>query len=292
MGPRLAIDVPMGGEEEAGAARVLAGERAFVLALGGFSLEVTGASLVTHERFLAPLLNYIVVEGVGPSRQAAFFERALDHFFQWALLPRVLTRDPAPPHLDQGLRGFGFRPAEEPVFLLEAVPEEGRLQASGVPSVERVPPEGLDRVVRFWASPEESAEIARSFDVLAHHPNPGESFVPLVAVRDGRDVATALVYSDGRSASVHGVATDPEERGQGVASALVRHIVRHEVPERPGRLGLVVRSRRAVERLAPLGFRPVGSRLDYELPRDVELRLPPPGPPSPPRWRPPRAPAP
>ena len=95
--------------------RVLAGVKAFVLALGGLSLEVSGASLVTHERLLAPLFNYISVDNVGPARQAAFFERALDHYFQRALRPRVLTRIPTPGHLDEGLRRFGFRLAESRV---------------------------------------------------------------------------------------------------------------------------------------------------------------------------------
>ncbi|HEV2165818.1 MAG TPA: GNAT family N-acetyltransferase [Thermoplasmata archaeon] len=268
--------------------RVLAGLKAFVLALGGFSLEVSGASLVTHERALAPLFNYVSVDNVGPDRQAAFFERALDHYFQRALRPRVLTRTPTPAHLDEGLRRFGFRPAEEPVLLLEASAPPAGAEVPGPFEVARLAPTELARIVPFWASERERPEIARAFEVLAFHPNPGETFAPLVAARDGRDLASAVLYSDGRVAGLHGIGTVPAGRGLGAASALVGHALRHEFPAGVGALGTLLRDRRGADRLERLGFDLVGTRTEYVLPDSVDLRFPPPGPPTPPRWRPPR----
>jgi GNAT superfamily N-acetyltransferase len=276
--------------DDLGAERVLEAEKSFVLALGGFSLEVTGASLVTHERMLAPLFNYVAVGAVGRERQAAFFERALDHYFQRALRPRFLTARPCPPHLDSGLRGFGFRPEAEPVVLLEAERTAARAPAPSSFEVERLGPNALDRIVPFWASERERDELARSFEVLAHHPNPGERFVPLVAVLDGEDVASAILFSDGRTGGLHGVGTRPSERGQGAASALVSYALQREFPSGVDRIGMLVRHPRIAGRLEKLGFRTVGTRTEFVLPAQVELHLPPPGPPTGPRWRPPRSP--
>ncbi len=77
-------------------------ERQFVLTLGGFALEVAGATLVTHERIPAPRFNFVQVEGVGAERQAAFFERALDHYFQRALRPTFRLPEPTPPTSTRG----------------------------------------------------------------------------------------------------------------------------------------------------------------------------------------------
>ncbi|HEV2519488.1 MAG TPA: hypothetical protein VGX00_02545 [Thermoplasmata archaeon] len=268
--------------------RVLSAERAFILALGGFSLGISGAELVTHERIPAPRFNYAVVGTVGPERQAAFFERTLDHYFQRALRPVILTRRPPPPHIDAGLRRFGFTLAPDPVVLLEAARPPGGIEDSGAFQVQEVPPEELDRIGAFWGRPEERAELVRSLEVLAHHPNPGESFVPLAAQRAGRDVASGIVYSDGKTAGVHAVGTAATDRGLGAASAIVRHALLHAFPDRVATVGMLVRGPRPVVRLASLGFEPVGERAEFVLPPEVDLRLPAAGPPAPPRWRPPR----
>ncbi|HTT45035.1 MAG TPA: hypothetical protein VMH38_03340, partial [Thermoplasmata archaeon] len=71
----------------------LATERQFVLTLGGFALELAGATLVTHEKLPVPRFNFVQELGVGRERQTTFFEHALDHYFQRALRPTFRVPD-------------------------------------------------------------------------------------------------------------------------------------------------------------------------------------------------------
>ena len=96
----------------------LEAERQFVLTLGGFALEIPGATLVTHEKIPVPRFNFVQEMGVGRERQTAFFERALDHYFQRALRPTFRVPLPVPDHVDIGLRRFGFRARSAPLVLL------------------------------------------------------------------------------------------------------------------------------------------------------------------------------
>jgi hypothetical protein len=269
------------------AARALAAERHLVRTLGGFVLGVAGAELVTHERIPIPRFNFVEVTGVAPGRQSAFFERALDHYFQRALRPSFRVPIPEAAHLVRGLRSFGFRPRPEPLVLLlrtddRPAPRSGGLEVRS--AVERE----LDEVVGLWVGDAGRAELRSAIDVAWHHPNPGEALAPAVAVRDGRLVSAALRYDFAGTTGLHFVATRSTDRGQGAASALVAGTLGRDRLA-PGAVPfLFADSERLVRRLESLGFRPALAFREFELPPDAELAFPPAGPPTPPRWRPPR----
>ncbi len=264
-------------------------ERAFVASLGGYTLEIAGARLVTHERIPVPRFNFIQGVEVAAARQAAFFERALDHYFQRALRPSVRVSEHVPDHIDRGLRSFGFRPRDEPHTLLLS---DGPRTAPP-PRVFRVrqpTPGEVDELVGFWAPEKEREELRRSVEVSWTRPNPGEVLVPILAEKDGRSVAAAVVHAHRGLWAVHGVATQPESRGQGAATALVHYALAEVVPPSEP-VAMHAESGRLVAHLESLGFQ--GVRIDrvYDLPPEAQLTLPPVGPPGPPRWRPPRRPA-
>lgn len=256
-----------------------------MLALGGYALEIPGAILVTHEKIPSPRLNFVEVGSVAVDRQAAFFERALDHYFQRALRPRFRVSAPVPEHVDRGLRRFAFRPTPAPLQLLLAE------EASPVPpdsTFEIRPAAGeTDLVASFWTEPTERAELHAAIEVAVHHPTPGEELTPLLAWKDGSAVSAALVYRAGPAAGIHLVTTRAEARGQGAASALVTYARTKLAPPVTTRFGLLSDSARTSAHLATLGFHEHASFVEYELPREAELALPPPGPPGPARWRPP-----
>ncbi len=265
----------------------LAAERKFVLALGGYALEIPGAILVTHEKIPSPRFNCVAVTGIAVDRQAAFFERALDHYFQRALRPRFRIPRPVPEHLDRGLRRFAFRPAETPLELLL---DDGRPVPAADPVAEVRPAaaEEVDLIASFWTEVPERPELRAALDVAWHHPPPGEELVPLIARIDDVPSSAALVYRAGRSAGIHLVTTRPEARGRGAASALVAYARSHGPADGAVRHAILSEAPRGSAHLATLGFSPVASFTEYVLPRDAELAFPPPGPPTPPRWRPPR----
>jgi len=261
-------------------------ERQFVLTLGGFALELPGARLVTHEKVPAPRFNFVQELGIGKERQTAFFERALDHYFQRALRPTFRVPTPAPPHVDQGLRRFGFVPRASPLTLLlegedPPPPQRGDFQVREAATAE------LDLVASFWSEGGERPELRTAIDVAWHHPNPHEQLVPLIAASSGEPVSAAIVYRYRSAAGIHFVATRPTARGQGAASSVVAYARRNRPVGPEARFSIFADSDRLAERLRSLGFAPARSFLEYELPRSAELALPPPGPPTPPRWRPP-----
>jgi GNAT superfamily N-acetyltransferase len=265
--------------------------RAFTVALGGFALEFAGGTFVTHERLPVPSFNYVDDVRVAPDRQSAFFERALDHYFQRAIRPTFRVGAEVPAHVDRSLRGLGFLRRPEPgVFL--SLPRNGAKPpvAPGVEVRESTLFES-DELGAFWTDARERAEFQRALDVAIHHPNPGERLVPLVARRGDEPVAAALTFTLGDVTEVHAVGTRPGARGQGIATALVARAV-----SGPGSAGsrvvsILSTTPRLIGRLGPLGFREVGRFSEYELPPDAALAIPSPGPPSPPRWRPPRSPS-
>jgi len=261
-------------------------ERQFVLTLGGFALEVAGATLVTHERLPAPRFNFVQELGVGAERQTAFFERALDHYFQRALRPTFRVPIPVPGHLDAGLRRLGFRPRPAPLVLLLTAP--GSLSAEPVSrEVRPARATEIDLVASFWTAERERPEFRAALDVAWNHPNPHEQLVPLLAWGDGEAVSAALLYRFRGTAGIYGVATRPAARGRGAASELVRFATAGGLLE-AAQYSIFADSERLEQRLTSLGFSPARSFREYELPANAELAIPAPGPASPPRWRPPR----
>jgi GNAT superfamily N-acetyltransferase len=263
-------------------------ERQFVLTLGGYALEIPGATLVTHEKIPVPRFNFVQEMGVGPERQAAFFERALDHYFQRALRPTFRVPMPVPEHVEAGLLRLGFQPHDEPlVLMLEVGPgDRPRSKDVGVRIAERA---DLDTIASFWTGPGERAEFRTALDIAWNHPNPHERLVPLLATIEREPVASALVYRYRSSAGIHAVATTPAARGRGAASELVA-FARASDPVGPGvRYSIFSDSARLERRLESLGFRRARAFQQYILPTDAALQVPSAGPPGPPRWRPPRA---
>ncbi|MGA9839769.1 MAG: GNAT family N-acetyltransferase [Thermoplasmata archaeon] len=277
----------MADAESLAVAAALEAERQFVLTLGGFALEIPGANLVTHERLPVPRFNFVQEMGVGPERQSAFFERALDHYFQRALRPTFRVPEPVGDHVDAGLRRFGFRPRATPLVLLLEGTDRGPTTAppTGVRPARR---SEIDLVASFWTSERERPEFRAALDVAWSHPNPHERLQPLLAFRGPEAVSVALVYRYRSAAGIHAVATRPAARGQGGASDLVRFVLATDAVGPGVRYSMFADSERLARRLEQLGFRPARSFREYELPAGADLDLPAPGPVGPPRWRPPR----
>jgi ribosomal protein S18 acetylase RimI-like enzyme len=262
-------------------------ERQFVLALGGFALEIAGAVLVTHEKLPSPRFNFVDVRGIAPERQSAFFERSLDHYFQRAIRPTFRLRPPVPPHLDAGLRRLGLRPRPAPLELMiasEEVPDPDPT-AVRVRSADRG---DLDTVAAFWTHERERPEFRAALEVAWSHPNPGERLRPILAGEGADVVAGALVYEYGGTSGIYAVATQPGARGRGAASSLVRYARSSPFADPGTRASIFADSARLRARLEHLGFRTGLTLQEYELPTDAALAIPPPGPEGPPRWRPPR----
>lgn len=262
-------------------------ERQFVLTLGGFAIGIPGATLVLHEKLPVPRFNFVQELGVGAERQTAFFERALDQYFQRALRPTFRVPVPVAAHIDAGLRRFGFRPLPAPLVLLLGT--GARTEPFGEDVEARPARWGeIDLVASFWTTERERPEFRSALEIAWSHPNPHERLVPILALQNGKAVSSALVYRYRTSAGIHAVTTRPEARGKGAASDLVRYVLAED-PVGPGvRYSIFSDSARLEGRLVKLGFRPARSFQVYELPSEAELTLPPAGPPGPPRWRPPR----
>jgi GNAT superfamily N-acetyltransferase len=268
-------------------AEAIEAERRFVLALGGYALEISGATLVTHEKLPVPRFNFVDVRGVAPGRQAALVERALDHYFQRALRPTFRLPDPVPGHLDRALRALGFRPRAAPLTLLVESGDPGE----GLPGdVDVGVPTGLgtEELAAFWSGERDRPELRAALDVALHHPNPDEELVPVIATLGGARVTGALLFRYRRSAGIHLVATQPSARGRGAASALVAAVLRERWLSEPVVFWMTSDEPRAIARLSRLGLSPAHHWVEYELPRDARLPELPVGPVGPPRWRPPR----
>jgi hypothetical protein len=265
-------------------------DRCFVLAAGGYSLELAGGSLVTHERIPVPKFNHALVRRLGPGRQSAFFERALDHYFQRAIRPTFRVEGPVPEHIDRTLGQLAFRRRPNPYRLLWARPHSNARAAEGI-AVREAGTGELDTIVGFWTDGPNREELRRSLDVVWNRPNSGERLVPLLAERDGVPVGSAVVLEQPPVASLHGVATVPDDRDHGIASSLVAFALGAPDPAIVGAVVFGTDASSAGPRLEPLGFSALRELVEYELPPDAALAMPDPGPAQPPRWRPPRTPA-
>ncbi len=263
-------------------------ERELVLAFGGFALELAGGIAVVNERIPVPRFNFVQSVRVDRSRQSAFFERALDQYFQRALRPTFRIQQPVPPFLHETLERLGFRrETADSVLLMRAAgatlpAPDPRVVVSPAPSGE------LETIAQFWTGEREREEFLRALEVAMHHPNPDERLVPFRALAAGGPVAAALLHRAGPAFGIHGVATQPPARGRGAATALVAELLRSEIPPDAAPVAIWSESGRLERHLATFGFRPEARYARYGLPAVAELALPPPGPPGPPRWRPPR----
>jgi GNAT superfamily N-acetyltransferase len=275
------------GDPTAGLEGVRRHHRGLVLALGGFALELAGGTLVTHERIGVPAFNFVDGARVAVRRQTAFFEKALDHYFQRALRPSFRVDPPVPPHIDRTLRQFGFVPSVEPLLFLTAPTAPHGLPARSI-EVDIADPDRLGEVAAFWTHERERDEFQRALDVAVHHPNPDERLTPLLARSGGRTAGAALLYRHGALAELHAVATLPELRGRGIATGLAAAALDAAREDGAMTLSILTATPRLAPRLRPLGFTEAGRLEEYRLPANAELAIPPPGPPTPPRWRPPR----
>lgn len=278
----MAID-----SDERAADASLETEAQLVLTLGGYALEVAGARLVTNEHVAVPRFNFVQEIGVARERQSAFFERALDHYFQRALRPTFRVPLPVPGYLDASLRRLGFQAKAELLTLMIAGSPAAPARRSSTRLRVATDTE-LDTVAGFWTSERERPELAAALSVAIHHPNPQERLVPVLARLSGTVVGVALVYRYREMAGIFGVTTRTAERGRGVASDLTRWVLAEAVAGPGSGYFLLADSARLEQRLAGLGFRPARAFRVYELASDRSLALPSPGPPGPPRWRPPR----
>ncbi len=224
-----------------------------------------------------------------PADRTAFFERALDHYFQRALRPTFRVSDPVPPHVDSSLQTLGFRRRPFRLSLLARATLAAPSSAAGF-HVRPAREEEFDGFLSLWTGERERPELRSAVDVLWHHPNPDERLTPVVVTRGGPIVCAGLLYVHRGVAGLHFITTRPGERGQGAASALVSGVFGTGGPGAMPHGFLFADSPRLEARITSLGFRLLRGFVVYELPPEAELALPSTGPPSPPRWRPPRAP--
>ena len=267
-------------------------ERELVLSLGGYALELAGGVLVANERIPVPRFNFVQYVRLHRNRQSPFLERALDHYFQRALRPSIRAEQPVPDFLDGSLRRLGFRSASEPLSLLVRRHASRPRTAGEKFEVRMASADELPFLAGFWTGANERDEFLRALVVALDHPNPEESLVPGVALRDGSAVSAALLHTHRSSVGIHGVVTQPSERGQGAATALVAGLLDDpHAREKSGPVAMWSSSPRLDRRLGDLGFEVAVRYSVYELPANAELALPPTFPPAPPRWRPPRRPA-
>ncbi|MCI4345535.1 MAG: GNAT family N-acetyltransferase [Thermoplasmata archaeon] len=270
---------------------LLAEERAFVYAFGGFGLEIPGATLVTNERLAVPRFNFVQDLAVAPDRVAGFFERALDHYYQRAIRPVFRVRFPVAAAVHRALERLGYHARAESASLHAAraptpAPAGGAMEVRPAKEVE------LDRVVELWdaGGPTEQAEFRRSLIVALAHPNPEEELLPILAFEENELVASAIAHGFRGAWGVHGLATRRSARGRGVASTTLLETVGRCLPGPPPLVGLWAESDRLRPRLEKLGFRELVRYAVYELDPSAELAHPPVVASAGPRWRPRRNP--
>jgi GNAT superfamily N-acetyltransferase len=256
--------------------------------LGGYSISLHGGVFVVHEKIPFPRFNFVQEVDVRRERSTGFFEFALDHYFARAIRPTFRVAADAPAHAGDTLARLGFHRREGGLDLLATITGGGSRSEEASIEVRPANPEELDAVVTFFASPAEQLELRRQLEVAWDRPGREERLTPLLGLRDGKPVATALVHRHRTTIGIHGVATRPAARGLGVATSLVRRALLDDLTP-AGSTSWLLSEHGSLERhLAPLGFRKVASYSVFDLPPGAELSLPPAGPPTPARWRPPR----
>jgi GNAT superfamily N-acetyltransferase len=282
--------VPDNAEGDGPVDRALREERELVLTLGGYAVELPGGVLVVNERVPVPRFNFVQSVRLHRNRQSAFFERALDHYFQRALRPSIRVERPVPSFVHDTLHRLGFRLGATPWTLRLRAPTATIQPPSSRYEVRPAIPDELPSLTRLWAARSEGEELLRALSVAVAHPNPDERLVPAIALRDGAVASAALLHVYRSTAGIHAVVTQSSERGRGAATALVQALV-HWVPPPAARAPIAIwsDSPRLDQGLARLGFEAAATFSNYSLPEDAELALPAVGPPGPPRWRPPRA---
>jgi len=265
----------------------LAAEQQFVRTLGGFVMGISGGDLVVHDRIPLARFNFVVVHSFSPERRAAFFERALDQYFQRAIRPTFRVAHPVSAHVDSGLRSLGFRPNSASLTLLLSGGEIGPPPSSDL-TVRPATEAEFDSILSLWTTERERPELRTALDIVWHHPNPEERLTPMVAARATDIVSAGILYEARGEMGLHFIATRPGEEGQGAASELVAGVFAASEGRTRVNGFLFADSPRLEARLVRLGFRPARLFTVYELPVDAALALPPVPPTGPPQWRPPR----
>ncbi|HEV2450103.1 MAG TPA: GNAT family N-acetyltransferase [Thermoplasmata archaeon] len=268
----------------------LAEERAFVYSFGGYGLELRGGTLVTNERIAVPAFNFVQELRAGRGELTSLLERALDHYFQRALRPTFRVPTPVPPEVRSALERLGFREREEPRTLHRRATDAGGEARDARYAVRPATEPELALFEALWtdSGTPERAEFHRFLELAVQAERAGERCVPLVAIRDGRPVASALAHRFGSVWGLHGLATAPAARGRGAASELALAAWGSALPDPPVDLTLWSASARLGARLDRLGFAEVARYAEFVLPPQAELALTPAAPSPGPRWRPPR----
>ncbi len=255
--------------------RLLREDRAFALLFGGYAVELPEATLVVNERVPVPRFNYAQDVRVSRGRTSAFLERTLEHYYQRALRPSFeLPCGLAQPELvraleDQGFEKRGGAPREIFAWRPQPLPElDGRYQVRPAREEERTD------FATFYAEERFREELVRYLDVAESHPNQGDRTVAYLALAGGEWVAAGLFHRSAYGSTLHGVATKPESRGRGAASALVAGVLREEGPGATLPFALSVPGGRPSP-LLKLGFVPALSYDVYSLAPGRQ----PPGPP-------------
>jgi hypothetical protein len=272
----------------AGMLEAQAAERGFVRLFGGYSVGLPGGTLLVNERIPVPRFNFVQVVRVGRDRQAAFFEAALDHYFQRGLRPSFRVAEPVPEHIDRTLSDLAFSSAGPEERWLVAGPERPTapvVEEAGAP----VPESSIDRLVDLWIGASGREEFRRQLEVGRSRPHPGERLDPYWTLDASGAVRCAgLAYRRDRCVDLEAIATPVGSRGEGAATELVRGLLASPLAKASRYVALRTTEPRLAERLAPLGFAVAGRFRVYALPdgADLKLRTPPPG--GERRWRPPR----
>ncbi len=265
-----------------------AAERGFVRCFGGYTVGWSGGTLVVNERIPVPRFNFVQIVRVAPERLTAFFEVALDHYFQRALRPTFRVAEPVPPATERALEDMGFRAPPEPELWLVAGPDRPE-RSRTLPPPELVPDDRLDDLVDLWIGPQGREEFRRHLEVARVHPNPGERIEPRWTLGpDGALRSAGLAYRRGGTLLVEGISTPEPRRGHGSATEWMIGLLGAPIAREARRVALRTSTARLARRLAPLGFRPALRSRVYELPAGTQLALPNAKASAGPLWRPPR----
>jgi GNAT superfamily N-acetyltransferase len=179
---------------------------------------------------------------------------------------RVLVTDSdAGRELEKGFQALGWK-TDAFVFMANAREPNRPVDTSMVVEVER---EALvpvrDRIHREWMADadEETLRQMRESEALVAQAGNARHFAVLV---DGAPVTATDLYSDGRTAQIEDVATLPEHRGAGYASAVVMRALAEALDTGHELVFLTADARDWPKELyRRLGFEPIGEKYAYLL---------------------------